>query len=80
MNVSGNRLADFLGVSARTIGRLEQDGLLERGPDGTFALERSVQCLLSHFMVRERWAFAQLARFRIFNERSGDVFEPRRHR
>jgi Mn-dependent DtxR family transcriptional regulator len=80
MNVSGNRLAEFLGVSARTVGRLERDGLLERQRDGTFALQHSVQRLLSHFMVRERWAFQRLARFRIFDERSGDVFEPRRHR
>ena len=80
MNVSGNKLAAFLGISARTVGRLEQDGLLERQRNGTFALQHSVQRLLSHFMVRERWAFQRLARFRIFDERTGDVFEPRRHR
>ena len=80
MNVSGNKLAEFLGISARTIGRLERAGVLERQRNGTFTLQSSVQGLLSHLMVRERWAFQQLARFRIFDERTGDVFEPRRHR
>jgi hypothetical protein len=35
-----------------------------------------VQRLLDHFMTRERWAFGQLRRFRIFDEQDGDVFEP----
>jgi len=80
MSLSGRKLAAFLGISPRTVGRLERAGLLERQRDGTFALQRSVERLLNHFMVRERWAFQQLARFRIFDERSGDLFEPPRQR
>jgi DNA-binding XRE family transcriptional regulator len=76
MRMSGRELAAFIGVSARSIGRLEQDGMLERQRNGQFDLQRSVQRLLNHFMTRERWAFQQLRRHRIFNESWGDVFEP----
>lgn len=77
MNVSARELAVWVGVSARTIGRFERDGLLARGGEGKFPLQASVQRLLDHFMVRERWAFQQLRRHRIFDEQSGDVFEPK---
>jgi hypothetical protein len=73
MNVSGNELAGFLGISPRTLGRLEQSGIIER-ENGMFNPQRSVERLLSHFMRRERWAFQQLARFRIFDEKKGDRF------
>jgi hypothetical protein len=72
--MSGRKLADFLGISARTIGRLERDGVLERQRSGKFDCQTSVQRLLAHFMTRERWAFRQLRRFRIIDELSGDVF------
>ena len=75
VTVSGNRLAAFLGVSARSIGRLERRGLIERRKDGTFPLEQSVQRLFHHYLRREHWAFAQLRRFRIFDETAGDVFD-----
>ena len=81
MNVSGRQLANFLGLSARSIGRLAQAGVLEWMPDGSFALQPSVQRLLKHYSTRERWAFGQLRRFRMFDERTGDVMpEPRRRR
>ena len=80
MNLSGRKLAAFLGISPRTVGRLEQAGLLERQRDGTFALQSSVQRLLGYYMPREQWAFHQLRLHRIFDEASGDVFEPPRHR
>ena len=80
MNASARQLAAYLGISARTIGRFEQAGLVVRGRNGTFPLQESVQRLLDHFMTRERWAFQQLRRHRIFNEKWGDVFEPRHRR
>lgn len=76
MNVSGNRLAAFLGVSARTIGRFEQAGILKRQRTGKFLLQQSVQRLFEHFKARHDWAFAQLRQHKIFNESWGDVFEP----
>lgn len=76
MNVSGNRLAAFLGVSARTIGRFEQAGILKRQRTGKFLLQQSVQRLFEHFKTRHDWAFAQLRQHKIFNESWGDVFEP----
>lgn len=72
--MSGRELATFLGISARTIGRLERDGVLERQRNGKFDLQLLAQCLLDHFMTREHWVFRQLRRFRIFDELSGDVF------
>jgi len=80
MKKTARELAVFIGVSARTIGRFERDGFLEREHDGKFHLQKSVQRLLANFMVRERWAFAQLRRHRIFDELTGDVFELDRHR
>lgn len=78
--MSGRELVTFIGISARTIGRLERDGVLERQRNGKFDFQRSVQRLLHHFMRRERWAFSQLRRFRIFDEHDGDVFEAPYHR
>jgi hypothetical protein len=54
--------------------------VLERERNGQFDLQRSVQRLLTHLLVRERWAFAQLRRHRIFDEQTGDVFGAPRHR
>jgi hypothetical protein len=65
--MSARELADFLGISARTIGRLERDGVLKRQRNGKFDLRVSVQYLLAHFMTRERWAYSQLRRFRIID-------------
>ena len=79
MYLSGRELAVFLGISARTVGRFEQAGLLSRGTNGKFQLQESIVRLLDHFMTRERWAFHQLRRHRIFDEHTGDVFEPHRH-
>jgi hypothetical protein len=75
--MSARELAAFVGVSARTIGRFEQAGVLARERHGRFDLQRSAQRLLTHLLVRERWAFQQLRRHRIFDEQSGDVFEPK---
>jgi predicted AAA+ superfamily ATPase len=80
MNVSARYLAKFLGVSARTIGRFNAQGYLYQLQDKSFALQPSVKDLLKYLMQREKWAFAQLRKFRIFNERTGDIFEPRRSR
>ena len=80
MNVSARQLAAFLAVSPRSIGRFEQAGVLARERNGKFDLQRSVQRLLTHLLVRERWAFQQLRRFRIFDELTGDVFDPHHHR
>jgi hypothetical protein len=76
MHMSGRELASFLGISPRTIGRLELDGVLEREADGMFHLRKSVRRLFTHYKVRHDWAFAQLRRYRIFNESWGDVFKP----
>jgi hypothetical protein len=75
-NMSGRKLAACLGISSRKIGRLERAGLLVRQPNGTFDQQATVQGLLKYFMEREVWAFHQLARHRIFDERTGDVCEP----
>ena len=80
IHLSGRDLAIFCGISARSIGRFEQAGVLERERNGWFDLQRSVQRLLTHLLIRERWAFQQLRRHRIFNEHWGDVFEANRHR
>jgi hypothetical protein len=78
MNISGRQLAQFLGISARTVGRFERDGLLVRQRDGAFDVRSSVQGLLNYFMVRERWAFQYMRLHRLFDETQGDVFEPPR--
>lgn len=79
-SLSGRQLAAFLNISPRSVGRLERDGLLFRCRGGTFELQTSVQSLLHHFMLRERWAFQKLRRLRIFDETQGDVFEPTQQR
>lgn len=79
MTMSGRELAAYLAISPRSIGRFEAAGVLERERNGQFDLQHSVQCLLNHLLLRERWAFAQLRRHRIFDEHTGDVFELHRH-
>jgi hypothetical protein len=74
MLMSGRELAAFIGVSPRSIGRLVQDGVLEREADGTFVLQKSVRQLFRYLKPRHDWAFRQLRRFRMFDESSGDVF------
>ena len=66
-NLSARELEAFTGVSARTIGRLVREGVLERESDQKFDLQFSVQILLAHYMTREQWAFGQLRRFRIID-------------
>ena len=80
MKMSGRQLAACVRMSARTIGRLERAGVLERQGDGTFPLQENVQRLFEHFKTRPDWAFAQLRKHRIFNESWGDVFETRQRR
>ena len=80
MNASARKLTAFIAVSPRSIGRFELAGVLEREHNGQFDLRRSVQRLLTHLLVRERWAFSQLRRHRIFNEQDDDVFAPPRQR
>lgn len=77
--MSGRQLATYLAISPRSIGRFESAGVLERERNGQYDLQRSMQRLLTHLLVRERWAFQQLRRHKIFNEQWGDVFEPHRH-
>jgi DNA-binding XRE family transcriptional regulator len=75
MNMSARQLAAFVGVSPRTIGRLVQDGVLEREADGTFVLQKSVRQLFRYLNARHDWAFRQLRRFRMFDESTGDIFQ-----
>jgi DNA-binding XRE family transcriptional regulator len=73
--LSGRQLAAFLGVSPQTISRWERDGLIERGRNGKFALQSSVQGVLQYVLVRHQWAFHMLRVHGIFDESRGDVFE-----
>lgn len=52
MKMSGRQLAACVRMSARTIGRLERAGVLERHGDGTFPLQENVQRLFEHFKTR----------------------------
>ena len=74
IKVSARALAAFVGISPRTIGRFEEDGIIEREHDGKFHLRDSTQDLLIHFMTRERWAFRQLRRFRILDDIDDGIF------
>ena len=48
MNVNARKLAAFIAVSPRLIGRFEQAGVLEHEHNGQFDLRCSVQRLLIH--------------------------------
>jgi hypothetical protein len=57
MNISGRQLAKILGLSARQIGRMEDERLIVREHDGTFCLERTVPLLFRQ--LRDRLTLAE---------------------
>lgn len=52
MNLSARQLSKLLGVSARSLGRYEQDGVIQRETDGLFCLQKVVPLLLRHWTNR----------------------------